>query len=233
MRQEKIWDHFQGDTQGLKTFAHAQPRYAYLAARLPAGARVLNVGVGDGGLERLLLGKGVEVFSLDPGEAAIERLRKNFSLDEERARQGYIETAPFPAEVFDFVILSEVLEHLGDETLAAALNEVRRMLKPGGVFMGTVPADEDISANMVVCPDCGKLFHRWGHVRSLSETGLHDLIADVFPEVLEIRRTVFGYDTGLNWKGRLSWVLKRFAIIAGLRGSGESWFFRARKVART
>lgn len=229
MRQERIWDHFQGNAQGLKTFVHAQPRYVYLAAHLPAGARVLNVGVGDGGLERLLLDKGIEVFSLDPGEAAINRLRKKLSLNETRARQGYVETAPFPAEMFDFVILSEVLEHLEDETLAAALTEIRRMLKPGGVFMGTVPADEDLAANMVVCPDCGKLFHRWGHVRAFSEIDLRDLLADVFPEVLEIRRTVYGLGEGLNWKGRLGWLLKRCAIAAGLRGSGESWFFRARK----
>ncbi len=44
---------------------------------------------------------------------------------------------PYPGDFFDAVILSEVLEHLDDDT--AALREVYRVLKPGGVVAITVP----------------------------------------------------------------------------------------------
>lgn len=44
---------------------------------------------------------------------------------------------PFPANYFHAVILSEVLEHLEDD--AAALKEIFRVLKPGGVVVLTVP----------------------------------------------------------------------------------------------
>ncbi len=44
---------------------------------------------------------------------------------------------PYPANRFDGVILSEVLEHLDDDV--AALREVYRVLKPGGVVAITVP----------------------------------------------------------------------------------------------
>jgi SAM-dependent methyltransferase len=44
---------------------------------------------------------------------------------------------PFPDDSFDKIVLSEVLEHLPDDR--AALLEVRRVLKPGGVVAITVP----------------------------------------------------------------------------------------------
>jgi SAM-dependent methyltransferase len=44
---------------------------------------------------------------------------------------------PYPADTFDAVILSEVLEHLDDDV--AGLKEAFRVLKPGGVVAITVP----------------------------------------------------------------------------------------------
>lgn len=50
---------------------------------------------------------------------------------------GGIYTTPFASDSFDSVLLSEVLEHIPDEELA--LNEIRRILKPGGVLAISVP----------------------------------------------------------------------------------------------
>jgi SAM-dependent methyltransferase len=44
---------------------------------------------------------------------------------------------PYPDDAFDKVILSEVLEHIVDDS--AALREVRRVVKPGGIVAITVP----------------------------------------------------------------------------------------------
>ena len=44
---------------------------------------------------------------------------------------------PYPDDTFDAVILSEILEHVDDDV--AALKEVYRVLKPGGVAAITVP----------------------------------------------------------------------------------------------
>lgn len=48
-----------------------------------------------------------------------------------------IYTLPFPDNTFDAAILSEILEHVDDDV--AALKEVMRVLKPGGVVAITVP----------------------------------------------------------------------------------------------
>lgn len=46
-------------------------------------------------------------------------------------------TLPFPDEVFDAVIASEVLEHIPDDL--SAMREFKRVLKPGGRLAVTVP----------------------------------------------------------------------------------------------
>ena len=46
--------------------------------------------------------------------------------------QGQGEELPFDESVFDGVLLNEVLEHVNDE--AFTLNEIKRVLRPGGVL---------------------------------------------------------------------------------------------------
>jgi glycosyltransferase involved in cell wall biosynthesis/SAM-dependent methyltransferase len=50
---------------------------------------------------------------------------------------GAIESLPFRTDAFDAAIVSEVLEHVLDDT--AALREVRRVVRPGGLIAITVP----------------------------------------------------------------------------------------------
>lgn len=51
--------------------------------------------------------------------------------------RGDIHRLPFASAAFDRIVMSEVLEHLGDD--ATALREVWRVLKPGGLLVMTVP----------------------------------------------------------------------------------------------
>ena len=46
---------------------------------------------------------------------------------------------PFGDNTFDMIICSEVLEHLHE--YKEAINEVHRVLKPGGKFLASVPAE--------------------------------------------------------------------------------------------
>jgi SAM-dependent methyltransferase len=47
---------------------------------------------------------------------------------------------PFPADHFDAVTMLAVFEHIEPAVLGRLLREVRRVLKPGGVFVMTTPA---------------------------------------------------------------------------------------------
>ena len=123
---------------------------------------------------------------------------------------------------------AEVLEHLPDDIIAATMLELRRVLKPGGQFIGTVPADERLAENAVMCPHCGNGFHRWGHQQSFSAERLTGIIGTALSDVRVTRHYFANYDS-LNWKGKTILLLKRLLVRLGVKGSGENHFFQAGK----
>lgn len=171
--QDAIWKHFQGERK--ETFDLSYPRLRYFAEKCPPRTRVLNVGVGSGYLEKILTDRDVEVYALDPCEESIARLRADLRMDG-RAQRGYSHDIPFAAGCFDKVIMTEVLEHLPDDALGPTLSEVRRVLKAGGEFVGTVPYRESLPDNEVICPHCHERFHRWGHLQTFDAGSLGDLL---------------------------------------------------------
>ena len=137
---------------------------------------MLNIGIGDGYLEEQLLGFGCNVFALDPDAASVQRMNEKGV----QVRVGFIEQMTFEPGSFDVVVTSEVLEHLSDEQRPRALAEVRRMLRQDGVYLGTVPCDEDLNSNICVCPHCGVRFHRWGHQSSFSPRSVRQQLSPWF-----------------------------------------------------
>lgn len=59
-------------------------------------------------------------------------------LPSHRIVEGDVEAMPFDDGTFGTVICTEVLEHVPDS--GAALEEIRRVLAPGGRVIGSVPA---------------------------------------------------------------------------------------------
>jgi SAM-dependent methyltransferase len=61
-------------------------------------------------------------------------------------RNENLEALTFPDKVFDVVINSDVLEHVAD--LDSALSEIKRVLKPGGFHVFTIPVDPELPATV-------------------------------------------------------------------------------------
>lgn len=175
MEQSKIWEYYQSQA-GHDRFALSTPRYRFIARKITSGSRVLNIGVGRGGLEALLVRKGIDISSLDPSQTSIDAI-KSLGLGE-KAKVGYSQNIPFLADTFDVVVMSEVLEHLDNTILNETLFNVRRVLKNGGMFIGTVPANEKLQNSEVICPDCKKTFHRWGHVQTFSLERMQEILKE-------------------------------------------------------
>ena len=84
--------------------------------------------------------------------------------------RGDARTLPFPDNTFDVVITSEVLEHIQDDV--AAIGEMVRVLRPGGRFAATVPAQFPETINWKLSDDYHAPKAPGGHVRIYSRTEL-------------------------------------------------------------
>jgi SAM-dependent methyltransferase len=100
--------------------------------------RILDAGCGTGGNVRFLRRYG-QVVGLDMAPVALELGAP--CLPGVLARGSVLEL-PFAAQSFDLVTSFDVLYHRGVPDEAAALREVRRVLRPGGRLLIRLPAYE-------------------------------------------------------------------------------------------
>jgi SAM-dependent methyltransferase len=102
-----------------------------LIERHARGARrVLDIGCGEGQIGRRLAGQGAEVVALDVTRSQIRRAYERGGLS------GYLQARahqlPCRDAAFDTVVLCLAIEHI--EPFEAAIEEVARVLTPGGRF---------------------------------------------------------------------------------------------------
>lgn len=158
--QDQLWRHFQ--LCQTEVFDLSYPRLRFFASKCKPGERVLNVGIGNAFLERLLLDRKIAIQTLDPSRMALNRAAKSLG-KRFQGKCGYLENIPFPDHSFDRVICTEVLEHLTATQMQAGFIEIRRVLKPRGILNGSVPYRENLRSGMGICPRCSHRFHHWGH----------------------------------------------------------------------
>jgi SAM-dependent methyltransferase len=101
---------------------------------LPPGARVLDAGCGSGRTLQELVDYGdVSGIELNTEAAALARGRALGDVE-----VGRLEELPWEDGTFDLITCLDVIEHVPDDT--AALVELRRVCRPGGWLLVTVPA---------------------------------------------------------------------------------------------
>jgi SAM-dependent methyltransferase len=101
---------------------------------LPADARVLDAGCGSGRTLQELVDYGtVSGIELNADAATLARRRELGDV-----RVGRLEELPWDDATFDLITCLDVIEHVPDDS--AALIELRRVCRPGGWLLVTVPA---------------------------------------------------------------------------------------------
>jgi SAM-dependent methyltransferase len=111
-------------------------RRSLLLGEVRAGERVLDLGCGAGRFVAALRDAGAEGVGVELAEAAVERARRNAPAADVRLVEPD-GSLPLDHASVDLVWCSEVLEHVADT--AHLLLEVRRVLRPGGRLLVTVP----------------------------------------------------------------------------------------------
>jgi len=130
--QERYEEHHR-ERRDEGDFVFVPERIPLFQATIGRGKRVLDLGCRSGALSRHFL-DGNEVVGLDVDRVA---LAKAAELGIEPVVANVEEPLPFPDGSFDAVVAGELLEHLRFPDAVVA--EVRRVLRPGGVIVGSVP----------------------------------------------------------------------------------------------
>jgi len=144
------------------------------------GDLVLDAGSGFGRHAFALARQGANVVALDYATHEVQSTRATFGamveageIAEQRfagGLQGDATRLPFADNSFDRVITSEVLEHIPADT--TAIEELVRVLKPGGTFAATVPTWLPEKINWMLSDEYHAPKSVGGHVRIYTATEL-------------------------------------------------------------
>jgi SAM-dependent methyltransferase len=112
-----------------------------MVARLPDAAHVLDLGCGAGvPVAQHLTERGFNVVGIDGSATQIALARANVAGAE--FIYGDMTTATFPPQSFDAVAAFYSITHVPREEHAMLLQRIANWLKPGGLFIASLGADE-------------------------------------------------------------------------------------------
>jgi len=134
-------DYLRDQYRAVKDYPALWMRHRYTLDLLdPSAKDVLDIGCGPGEMLVELLNRGCTVSGTDISEGMIELARQNTSQHPHASRLdlrvGDIEAMSYASGSFDTVICSGVIEYLPEDS--KALNELNRVLKPGGALIISV-----------------------------------------------------------------------------------------------
>ena len=114
------------------------PEIIRLAEQVPAGARVLDAGCGNGRLLSAFPGRALDYVGLDNSPALLELAKKNYP--QARFIPGDIlQLSDWPEDNFHYIFCLAVLQHIPSLKLRrAALHQFVAKLAPGGLLIISV-----------------------------------------------------------------------------------------------
>jgi len=159
MVEQRKWG--QTPSFGPRQFLRHKLLAKELARAIKRGT-VLDAGCGEGRMAELLSQKGFQVFGFD--ESSLSVCKAAERVPEASFWKGSLLKTALPDGNFDAVISGDVLEHL--EHHDKAVQEMFRVLKPGGLAIVSVPAD----------PEKWSIDDEWsGHLRRYTRNQLTGL----------------------------------------------------------
>jgi 2-polyprenyl-3-methyl-5-hydroxy-6-metoxy-1,4-benzoquinol methylase len=162
-------------------------RGAFLSAHVAPGARVLDVGCGEGLFAAELVRAGASVVAIDVAEEPLRRARllhPGLDLRLVDGEGGW----PLEDSSFDVVWAGEVIEHVADT--AAWLSEIRRVLRSGGTLLASTPAHGRMRLLGLALSGRAFAAHfdpRGDHLRFYTRAALTALLEDFGFEQIDVR----------------------------------------------
>ena len=139
----RAWDVKWGSEEGRADWIAAEPDVMETAGDLAAKyghLRALDLGCGVGRHALLFARLGFDVSAVDLAEAGLAEVRRGAEAEglTIHPRAAPMTELPFADSEFDYVLSFNVLYHGDPGIVRTAIGEIRRVLKPGGIFQGTM-----------------------------------------------------------------------------------------------
>lgn len=192
-------------------------RHRYLWAAAFARGTVCDIACGAGyGAEFLMANKDVTAYvGMDVSDEALLEAGKRFRGPGIHFAKASATDMPIENSSVDTIVSMETLEHLEDP--AAAVREFRRVLRPGGLVLGSVPS-ESFEAK---CESCyGANVH---HIQRFTLDSLRELLGEQFSSVrlgistVGIATMLYPEPTGMNLNENDSkvWIPESNSLLDG------------------
>jgi len=111
--------------------------------------------------------------------------KNSLLLAKEKVRQSNVQficadatLLPIRTDAIDKIVMLEILEHLPEDAQKKCCREADRVLKEDGTLVISVPYREKITYTK--CYYCGELTPLWGHLHSMDEEKVQNLLSNRF-----------------------------------------------------
>ena len=176
-------------------------RYIW-ASSLVTGKKVLDLASGEGYGAEILARRATFVYGVDIDEKAIAHASARYPQPNLEFVQGCLTAVPIrEPQCFDIITSFETIEHL--EQHDEAMREVKRLLKPDGLFIASIPNKDSYKAGSPPNPF---------HVKELYFEEFNALLTRYFPTVSYFGQRVYSVSSMWPLAGVCSGHVREFDV---------------------
>lgn len=167
MDNPKYYEQYNWEESRLKE--KLKDKVEILKKLIPSNVNTIaDIGCGDGSITNEL-GKSFSIIGIDRSFNALKYVATN-------KVQGSADLLPIKIDKVDLLFSSEMLEHLPDNIFNKTIQELNKTTKK--YLLLTFPDDENIEKNFVKCSNCGYVFNKSYHLRTINMK----VISNLFPD---------------------------------------------------
>ncbi|MCW9034081.1 MAG: class I SAM-dependent methyltransferase [Rhodospirillales bacterium] len=150
------------------------------------GAKILDVGCGDGALVRSMTRNGAHVIGLEVSEAQLASARAHPLEKDEQYLEGSALDLPFDDSCFDNVIFFNSLHHVPVTGMPIALKEAARVLVEGGMIYICEPIAEGPHFEMMrpVDDETEVRAAAYEAIKSADQAGLEQITEGIYTHMI-------------------------------------------------
>lgn len=117
------------------------PQYiTYFVDKLPANAKVLDAGTGEGRNLKLISQLNAELHAVDGSSSALDKIPAEFQ-SKVTVKQALLDKLPYPDSTFDLIVGIDIFETLPN--IKEVIGEFERALAPNGYLLCNIPNEDD------------------------------------------------------------------------------------------